>query len=587
MNEIILKGLQEGVLHSFDQIDFKANTPFTFDLETTGLEDNCQILLIGIRYEKQDYLIPYELLDREVFEDMLVNCSYIIIHNAMFDLNLLNIAGFKFTENIFCTQIASWVEDENQSHKLIDLAKNKFKVDITEYKNFKNPDIIELAQHCKRQLAVTERLFDFYKEKLPHDKLKFEFNLIPVLLSAQRYGMYVDKNKLEVLDKEYKEEVIRLEEKALEVCPNKIDINSPAQLSKMFFEVMGLTPVKKTKKGNKNSTDTEVLHTLKNQGVELAIRILDYREKVKTLNTFITPVKERVGEDSRIHPHFNITGTRVGRLSAERPNTQQITKKEDRIREMYIAPEGHKLLVIDYSQMHLRILAHMAQEKVFLKAFSENGDIHKLTAKLTFGKEDINESERDFAKILNFGIIYGLSTKGLVRELRPYRPELTEEQLLPEAERIYNNFKESYKNVFYFKKKVLECFHKNNYVITLFNRKRHLEWLPNVKDGYKAFLDREAFNSVIVGSEADIAKNALIKLYPLVKENKIHIINQVHDEIVIEVEEALLNDELLKEIKNKVDYPLDDINICAEIKVCSNWAEKKNKELLWEESNEI
>jgi len=557
------ESLDNGTLNTIDEVKFVGGR-VTLDIETNSLEDDAKILGVGIRTNDENYFVPFERCMVDKLSQILLQADPIILHNAIFDLNLLAINGVTFSENIFCTQIASWLEDENQSHRLADLTLLKFDTEITEYKEFKNPDLTQLAIHCKKQLPATEMLYDYYMENLdiPMDLINLEMKVTSILLHMQRAGLYIDVEKLKELKKEYHTEVIKIYEEAVSMLPFRIDINSPKQLSQMLFNTMGIKPEGELGKAGYYSTGAEILQKLSPKHAVVK-KILEYREKVKTQNTYIEPLLTKIGADGRIHSHFKPTGTRVGRLSSKNPNVQQVTNKEPRVRKVFKAQKGYKLLIADYSQMHLRILAHFSQEPAMLKIFNDpKGDIHQATA-------DLCGISRNDAKIVNFGIIYGFSAGSLAEFLKvPYA----------QGKEIMENYKETYRCVFQFMAQVIQFFKCNGYVYTLMGRKRRLNYDNSFSDGKKGYLEREAFNSVVIGSEADIMKVGMVNVYELCKEYKFNIVNQVHDELVMEIEEEKITKELLTKIQEALDYDLGSVVVNSEIIIADNWGEKKTGE---------
>lgn len=557
------ESLASGILNTIDEVEFKGGR-ITLDLETNSLEDDATILGVGLRTNNKNYFVPFERIIVAKLSKILLKADPLILHNAIFDLNLLKINGADFTENIYCTQVASWLEDENQSHKLVDLTLLKFDTEITEYREFKNPDLTQLAIHCKKQLPATEMLYDYYMENLdiPMDLVNLEMQVISVLLHMQRAGLYIDVAELQNLKKEYRVEVKKLYEEVMGLLPSRMDINSPKQLSNMLFNIMGLKPEGEIGKAGYYSTAKEVLEKLSLKH-EIAKKILEYREKVKTQNTYIEPLLIKRQADGKVHSHFKPTGTRVGRISSKNPNVQQVTNKEPRIRKIFKASKGYKLLIADYSQMHLRILANLAKEWVMIKIFNDpKGDIHQATA-------DLVGVSRSDAKIVNFGIIYGFSAGSLAEFLKvPHK----------KGKEIMENYKEKYKCIFQFMTQVIQFFKCEGYVYTLLGRKRRLIYDNAYSAGKKGYLEREAFNSVIIGSEADIMKIGMVNVYKLAKEYGFNIINQVHDELVIEIEEKMITKELLLKIQKALDYKLEHVIVNSEIIIADNWGEKSSGE---------
>nr|MBA3473307.1 DNA polymerase I [Rubrobacter sp.] len=313
-------------------------------------------------------------------------------------------------------------------------------------------------------------------------------------------------------------------------------IGSPKQLGEILFEEMSIPPVRKTKTGY--STDAKVLQQL---AIEhpIADRIIAYRELAKLKGTYIDGLVKLVGEDGRIHGTLNQTTTATGRLSSDSPNLQNIpirTEMGTRIRDAFTASPGRKLVVADYSQIELRILAHMTGEPVLVEAFTTGEDVHTRTAAEVFDvrPESVTPELRRRAKMVNFGILYGISGFGLATRLGNVHPA--------EAERYIKRYLERYPKVTQFMERTLEEAEELGYVTTLFGRRRYVPELRNSNKNVRKLGERIAFNARVQGTAADIIKVAMVDLQPRLRPLGTDMLMQVHDELVFDVDEERVDE---------------------------------------------
>ncbi|HOL36035.1 MAG TPA: DNA polymerase I, partial [bacterium] len=362
-----------------------------------------------------------------------------------------------------------------------------------------------------------------------------EMPLIEVLAFMELYGVFVDTGYLELLKKEYENEMRTLQEKIYHIAGEVFNINSPSQVAKILFDKLGLPPKRKTKTGY--STDTTVLEQLRSSHkiVEL---ILQYRQLAKLISTYIDGFIPFINPaDSRIHPEYHQTVASSGRLVCHNPNLQSIpvkTEKGGKIRKIFIAPENATLYSFDYSQIELRILAHFSKDKNLIDAFQNNRDIHIETAKQLFplqdglfGADDI-ERYRRIAKTINFGIIYGMNEYGLAQRLSCP---------VEEARAFIDCYFAKFPLVRVYIQKSVEEAEKNGYTRTLFGRRRNLAEIHSQNKNQKEFAKRVAVNMPIQGTAAELIKLAMIKIHDLVRNEKMKskMILQVHDELVFEI----------------------------------------------------
>jgi DNA polymerase-1 len=380
-----------------------------------------------------------------------------------------------------------------------------------------------------------------------------EMPLVTVLASMENAGVAVDKGQLLKLGDEYAKEIKELEESIYSLAGRSFNINSPKQLGEILFEELGLPVIKKTKTGY--STDVEVLEALEKEHPMIS-KILRYRQIVKLNSTYIEGLQPMINERTgRIHSKFNQTVTSTGRISSTEPNLQNIpirTEDGRRIRKAFIAEKpGFRFLDGDYSQIELRLLAHISDDPKMKEAFLNEEDIHSKTASEVFKipLEEITPELRYKAKAVNFSIIYGISDFSLSRDLGTTRKE---------ARTYIDNYFDNYKLVKEYMDRSVEMGKEKGYVETLLNRRRYIPELESSNFNIRSFGERVAMNMPIQGSAADIIKLAMVKIYDRLKSEglKSRLILTIHDELIIEaaVDELEYVKDIMKEImENAID----------------------------------
>ncbi|HEU4495147.1 MAG TPA: DNA polymerase I [Rubrobacteraceae bacterium] len=358
-----------------------------------------------------------------------------------------------------------------------------------------------------------------------------ELPLADVLGEMERIGMPVDARTLEAIGEEIEERVVQLEERIYEDVGHPFNIGSPKQLGEVLFEELGLPPIRKTKTGY--STDAKVLQQLAIEN-PIAERIIEYRELTKLRGTYIEGLLKLIGDDGRIHTTLNQTTTATGRISSDSPNLQNIPVRTElgaRIRDAFTASPGRRLVVADYSQIELRILAHMTGEPALVESFARGEDIHSRTAAEVFDTriEMVTPELRRRAKMVNFGILYGISGFGLASRLGNVHPA--------EAERYIKRYFERYPRVTRFMQETLEEAEELGYATTLFGRRRYVPELGSSNKNIRKLGERLAFNARVQGTAADIIKVAMVDLAPRLRALGAEMIMQVHDELVFDVDE--------------------------------------------------
>jgi DNA polymerase I len=395
-----------------------------------------------------------------------------------------------------------------------------------------DPAVREAARRAATIQNLSPRLVEELEEmglaRLFYD---IELPLADVLGEMEKFGMPVEARVLEEVGEEIEGRVEELERRIYEDAGVEFNIGSPKQLGEVLFERLNIPPLRKTKTGY--STDARVLQQL---AIEhpIAERIIEYRELTKLRGTYIEGLSKLIGEDGRIHTTLNQTAAATGRISSESPNLQNIPVRTPlgvRIRDAFTASPGRRLVVADYSQIELRILAHMTGEPALVESFTKGEDIHTRTAAEVFDTriEMVTPELRRRAKMVNFGILYGISGFGLASRLGNVHPA--------EAERYIKRYFERYPKVTEFMRETLQEAEELGYATTLFGRRRYVPELGSSNKNIRRLGERLAFNARVQGSAADIIKVAMVDLAPRLRPLSADMIMQVHDELVFDVDE--------------------------------------------------
>jgi len=421
--------------------------------------------------------------------------------------------------------------------------------------------IIKLKPRLEKELRERMLLNLFFDLEMP---------LVSVLAQMELAGIKLDLSVLKKLSHDIEKRLIKLIEDIYDISGCQFNINSPKQLRDILFEKLKLPVVKKSKTGP--STDEEVLRKLADKH-KLPALLLEYRQLMKLKNTYIDTLPSLVDERTgRIHASFNQTATETGRLSSSNPNLQNIPIKTDigsNIRRSIIASgEDNYLLSCDYSQIELRILAHLSKDENLILAFKKDLDMHRATASLIYGLEeaDVTDAMREVAKRVNFGIIYGLTSYGLSRDLGIS---------VDDAQSFIDAYFLRYPKVKEYIQEQIEKAQKQGFVTTLLGRRRYIPEINNKNQGIRQFAQRQAVNTPIQGSASDLIKLAMIQIHNQISSRslKTGMILQIHDELVFDVSAEELK-EVAELVKEKMENVLKlDVPIKAEIKKGKNWLE--------------
>jgi len=404
-------------------------------------------------------------------------------------------------------------------------------------------------------------------EKLYYD---IELPLCRVLAEMERTGFLVDKDALADFGESLSIGITATEKQIYDLAGEVFNINSPKQLGVILFEKLMLPTPKKTKTGY--STNIEVLDQLAGKHPIISL-IKDYRELTKLKSTYADGLLKVIGSDGRIHTHFQMTVTATGRLSSTEPNLQNIPVRKEmgsELRKMFVAGEGNVLVDADYSQIELRLLAHIAGDPVMLEAFERGEDIHTVTASQVFDIPlgDVTSVQRFRAKAVNFGIVYGISAFSLANDIN----------VLPrEAKAYIESYLEKYAGVRQYMFDIVESAKKLGYVATLFGRRRYLPELKAPNFNTRSFGERVALNMPIQGTAADIMKIAMIRVSDKLNAERLEarLILQVHDELIVECPEAeagQVGKILQEEMENAAAL---SVPLVAETRAGKSWHEAK------------
>lgn len=527
-----------------------------------------------------DKLENFNTFLQELFSSRIKKVS----HGVKNLMNALLGEGLSTDGFIFDTEIAAYLlEPTDGSYDLDKLGMSQFHQEYPKAKVYMETDAFAplsdrteaeraLGVHCMLVCTLWEgmnrRLSEMGLNKIYYE---VELPLCPVLAEMEREGVLVDRKALTCFG-EMLDERLRLDEAAIyDLAGETFNINSTQQMGHILFDKLGLPPVKKTKTGY--STNAEVLEKLRGQH-EIIDVILEYRQYIKLKSTYVDGLTKVVASDGRIRTSFQNTVTATGRLSSTEPNLQNIpvrTELGSQLRYMFVAAPGHVLVDADYSQIELRLLAHIADDKAMQAAFLSGGDIHAATAAQVFGVsvDEVTHEMRRRAKAVNFGIVYGISAYSLSEDI--HVPVF-------EAKEYMDRYFETFSGVAKYQKEIVETAKKNGYVSTLMGRRRGLPELKSANHNLRAFGERVALNMPIQGTAADVIKLAMIRVRDAMRKKGLQarLILQVHDELIVECpedEEEQVKTLLTHEMESVVDYA---VPLRADSSAGKSWGDAKS-----------
>ncbi len=523
--------------------------------------------------------------------------------NGKFDRLVFRTQGINLAGIVFDTMLASYVLNPDTSHNLTDLALRYLGLKLTNYselvpkgKTIADINIVGVAHYCCLQVYATLQLVAKMREEL--DKIpalsqlltEVEQPLEEVLATVEYTGFRINSDYLNELSQQLEIDLARLHEQATEIAGEKFNLGSPKQLSHILFEKLGLSTKYSRKIQTGYSTDAATLEKLQEvDNTGFVDAIIEYRTLSKLKSTYVDALPALVRPDTqRVHTNFNQTATSTGRLSSSNPNLQNIpirTAFSRQIRKAFLPESGWLMVAADYSQIELRILAHLSQEPVLVRAYQQNEDIHTVTAKLVFEKEDITADERRVAKTINFGVIYGMGS------LKFSRSTGIDKNV---ANEFIKRFNDRYPQVFAYLEGVKKQAISQGYVETILGRRRYFEFtinslrklkgsnpedidLSKLKNlgAYDAGLLRSAANAPIQGSSADIIKIAMVQIHEVLRNYQARLLLQVHDELVFEVPRDEW-EELQPQIKSVMEGAVNlSVPLLVEVRAGDNWMETK------------
>ena len=567
----------------------KASALFAFDTETDSL-DYMVANLVGLSFAvdegvaayvpvAHDYLDAPQQLDRdwvlEQLKPILEDESQAKVgQNLKYDASVLARYGIEMKGIKHDTMLASYVYNSvGGKHDMDSLALRFLQHSCISFEQvagkgkkqltFNQIELDQASPYAAEDADVTLRLHNRLFANIEQDeKLKsvyedIEMPLVPVLSRIERTGVLIDDMKLGAQSVEIAARLEELEKKAYEIAEQEFNMNSPKQLQAILFEKMGLPVVKKTPSGTP-STNEEVLQELA-LDYPLPKLILEYRGLAKLKSTYTDKLPKMINPTTgRVHTSYHQAVTATGRLSSTDPNLQNIPIRNEegrRIRQAFVAPTGYKILAVDYSQIELRIMAHLSGDQALLDAFRDGKDIHAATAAeiMGVGIDQVSSEQRRRAKAVNFGLIYGMSAFGLAKQLGIPRGE---------AQTYMDKYFERYPGVMQYMEDTRSAAADQGYVETIFGRRLHLPEIKSRNGMRRKAAERAAINAPMQGTAADIIKKAMLLVDQWIQaegDGRVKLLMQVHDELVFEVEESSLS-----EIESKVQKLMES---AAELKV--------------------
>jgi len=571
---------------------------FCFDTETTALEI-LDANLVGMSFSLEShkaYYLPFSDNFEESkklvsnFASIFLNEAIIkIAQNIKYDLAVLKKYGIEIRGKLFDTMLAHYILEPDSRHGMDFLSETILGYQPIEIetligpkgknqKSMKDVSLDLIKEYAAEDADITFQLFEKLSkriEEIPNAKSileDVEIPLVPVLAAMEEQGVRIDELELKEMSKDLEIEIAKLEEIIVELAGTNFNIASPKQLGDVLFDVLKIDEKAKKTKTGQYATGEDVLSKLENKHPIIS-KILDYRELQKLKNTYVDTLPLLVNKKSnRIHTSFNQAVAATGRLSSNNPNLQNIpikTAKGREVRKAFIArSQDYVLLSADYSQIELRIIASMSGDTGMIEAFNEGLDIHTATASKVFGVElsEVTKEMRGKAKMVNFGIIYGISAFGLSERLNIPRQE---------AKEIIDNYFKEFGMLRQYMQNNIEFAKQHGFVETLIGRRRYLRDINSANAMTRGFAERNAINAPIQGTAADMIKIAMINIHKRMKEERLDskMILQVHDELVFDVHPSEL--EKLKVIVSKEMREALPLKVPVEVEMGTgkNWLE--------------
>ena len=577
---------------------------FAFDTETTSL-DYMQAEVVGVSFAVSAGEAAYvplthrypgapDQLERdtvlETLRPLLEDPDRAKVgQNLKYDMSVLARHGIELGGIAFDTMLESYVLDSTATrHDMDSLASRYLDHQTIKYEEvagkgakqlgFDQVPLEQAGPYAAEDADITLRLHQTLWPQLEKEATlarvfrEIEMPLVPVLSRMERTGVRIDARMLADQSNDLARRMAKLEKKAWDIAGRNFNMGSPRQIAAIFFDELELPVISKTPSGAP-STAESVLQELADQGHELPAIILEHRGLAKLRSTYTDKLPQMIDPDTgRVHTSYHQAVAATGRLSSSDPNLQNIPVRSAdgrRIRQAFVPEEGHRIVAADYSQIELRIMAHLSGDQALLRAFADGMDIHRATAAEVFGvtPDDVNADQRRSAKAINFGLIYGMSAFGLARQLGIERAE---------AQAYVDRYFERYPGVRAFMERTREEAAERGYVETVFGRRLHLPEIRARNAQRRAAAERTAINAPMQGTAADIIKRAMITVDAWIRSDKppVRMIMQVHDELVFEVRDGFVDEAIGGHIVPLMESAAD-LDVALEVDTGSgaNWDE--------------
>ena len=582
--------------------DMKKAPYISFDTETTSLDYmNAELVGVSIALKPNEaFYIPinhnYEGVEKQLEEHFVLEALKPFLesdeipkigHNLKYDRHILQNLGIDLKGKLLDTMLFSYVNNSTITrHNLDAVSKRYLNINPTSYEDvagkgakqipFSEVSIEVASEYASEDADISLKLYEHIEPlvqketKLAKLYSEIEGPLIYTLGDIERNGVLIDSEKLNEQSKELEAKILKLEQKVQKSAGEDFNLGSPKQLQEILYEKLGLPVIKKTPKGQP-STAESVLQEL-SMDFPIVQDILSYRAISKLKSTYTDKLPKMVNSNTgRVHTSYHQAVTATGRLSSSDPNLQNIPIRSEegrRIREAFIAPDGYKILAADYSQIELRIMAHLSRDQGLMDAFAKGQDIHQATAAEIFSIniDEVTANQRRSAKAINFGLIYGMSAFGLSKQLQITRAE---------AQNYIEQYFDRYPQVKHYMDETKQSAKKMGYVETVFGRRLYLADIESSNYQRRQYAERSAINAPMQGTAADLIKMAMILLHQKIREESFEakIIMQVHDELVIEVNENQSDE--LSEITTSVMSEISklDVDLKVDADIGNNWDE--------------
>ena len=584
-------------------IEVMKKAPYiSFDTETTSLDYmNAELVGVSIALKPNEaFYIPinhnYEGVEKQLEEHFVLEALKPFLesdeipkigHNLKYDRHILQNLGIDLKGKLLDTMLFSYVNNSTITrHNLDAVSKRYLNINPTSYEDvagkgakqipFSEVSIEVASEYASEDADISLKLYEHIEPLVQKEKKlaklysEIEGPLIYTLGDIERNGVLIDSEKLNEQSKELEAKILKLEQKVQKSAGEDFNLGSPKQLQEILYEKLGLPVIKKTPKGQP-STAESVLQEL-SMDFPIVQDILSYRAISKLKSTYTDKLPKMVNSNTgRVHTSYHQAVTATGRLSSSDPNLQNIPIRSEegrRIREAFIAPDGYKILAADYSQIELRIMAHLSRDQGLMDAFAKGQDIHQATAAEIFSTniDEVTANQRRSAKAINFGLIYGMSAFGLSKQLQITRAE---------AQNYIEQYFDRYPQVKHYMDETKQSAKKMGYVETVFGRRLYLADIESSNYQRRQYAERSAINAPMQGTAADLIKMAMILLHQKIREESFEakIIMQVHDELVIEVNENQSDE--LSEITTSVMSEISklDVDLKVDADIGNNWDE--------------